>query len=71
MILELEYTTGDFYEIDFEFERGYEGSYTQAPEPHTIDIYAIYDESGNSVDDCTIKTYFEDEIYYMVDNLDF
>ena len=71
MTAELQYTDGDFYEVHFDFERGYEGSYTQAPEPHTVEINAIYDDLGESVRDCTIQSYFEDEIYYMVDRLDF
>ncbi len=71
MILELQYTDSDFYEVHFDFERGYEGSYTQAPEPHTLEIEAIYDDTGDLVEDCTIESYFDQEIYDMIDRLDF
>lgn len=71
MTLELQYTDGDFYEVEFDFERGYEGSYTQAPEPHTVEIEAIYDDTGDLVKDCTIESYFDQEIYDMIDRLDF
>ena len=71
MTLELEYTTGDFYEVHFDFERGNLGDYNNAPEPHTLEIEAIYNDLGESVNDCTIESYFEQEIYDMVDRLDF
>ena len=71
MTVELQYSEGDFYEVEFSFERGDLGDYYNAPEPHTVEIEAIYNDIGELVEDCSIQSYFEDEIYDMVDRLDF
>ncbi len=47
MTIELQYSTGDFYEVEFSFERGDLGDYNNAPEPHTVEIEAIYNDIGN------------------------
>jgi len=71
MELELEYTSGEYFTVEFDFSRGSYGTYFDPPEPHDVEIYAVYDEDGVETKDVKIFDYFDEVIYDKINRGDF
>lgn len=67
MTIELEYIDGEYYEIDFRYTKGSLGDYYNAPEPHKVEIEAIYNGLFDLVENKEIYEYFNQEIYDLID----
>ena len=46
--------------------KGFAGTYFDAPEEHELTLYDIYDEEGEIVKDKSIYSYFDEEIYDLI-----
>jgi len=64
--IELQHNNGTYYTIEFDFTKGFAGTYFDAPEEHELTLYDIYDEEGEIVKDKSIYSYFDEEIYDLI-----
>ena len=70
----IEYTDGDFitYNVEVIYERGSAGSYTQAPEPHTVEVLEVYnletDRFLDYLEDAVLWQEIDEYIYNLIDN---
>ena len=59
------------YEVEIIYDRGTSGNYTQAPEPHTLEIIKVYntetDKFIDYADDIELYDTIDQDVYDMID----